>query len=221
MCIRDRIRTVGWDAGTATKYYQIEFTTALYDSIRFSSRHKSSSTGPRNFRAEYSLDGSTWTPLTGTNYVVGTTWIAGGTLSNVKLPVDCYNASSVHLRWIMTNDSSANGTGIVSAGGASNMDDIYVFGRYNPLLGINCTTEQPISFSVYPNPANGSFAIQLEKNAEVRIDIMNITGQVVRSENRSGSQFRFDISDLSKGMYIIRLTNLADQTTSVRKLSVQ
>lgn len=215
------VRSTGWDAGTGTKYYQIEFTTALYDSIRFSSKHKSSNTGPRRFKADYSLDGTIWTPLSGGDYVVGNNWTSG-VINNFKLPVDCYNAASVHLRWIMTSDSAVNGTGLVAAGGASNMDDIYVFGRYNPTLGVNCPTDgKALEFSVYPNPANGSFNVQIEKNADVRVDILSITGQVMRSENRSGNRFSFDLEGFSKGIYIVRMINLADQSVSIRRLSVQ
>lgn len=215
------ISSIGWANGINTKFWEIEFSTWLYDSIRFSSKQRSSPSGPRNFRTEYSLDGSTWIAVTiGT--VVCANNFSSGVLNNVSLPAACYSQPSVHLRWIMTSDSAVEIGDTVVATGTSRIDDIYVTGRYNPILGIDCNNNcKPLEFAVYPNPANESVTIQLEKDAAVNIEILSITGMLMHSELLSGSQFRLDVSDLAAGLYIIRMHNTADQSVSIKKLSVK
>jgi hypothetical protein len=65
---------------------------------------------------------------------------------------------------------------------------------------------------VYPNPNNGQFYINASfaEKQDVRIDIIDINGKTVYSENYSGvdaiSQ-DVDIKQYSKGVYYIRLSN--------------
>lgn len=84
------------------------------------------------------------------------------------------------------------------------------------------TCEDPLSsndfvafnnLSVYPNPSNSQFTVELELDAtnDVTIDIVNIVGQVVKSVDlgtRSVGLNReyIDVNDLSEGIYFMNLT---------------
>ncbi len=216
------VSTTKWDFGTFTKYWEVEFTTWLYDSIRFSSKQRSSGSGPRNFRVEYSLDGSTWTAVAGAKVLCADNFTSG-VLSNINLPAACNSQPSVRLRWILTSDSAVNAATYdsVRPTGTSRMDDLYVTGRYNPILGVDCNNGQALEFAVYPNPATESVTIQLQRNASVKVEIISITGKLMRSELLEGNQFRMDVSDLTSGLYMIRMTNTIDKSVSVKKLSVK
>ncbi|MEN8225052.1 MAG: choice-of-anchor J domain-containing protein [Bacteroidota bacterium] len=63
--------------------------------------------------------------------------------------------------------------------------------------------------SIYPNPSNGLFYISTinTENKQARIDIINVAGQTVYSEQISPdlyTSFKFDISEQENGIYILR-----------------
>lgn len=114
-----------WDSGANTKYWYVQFSTYGYDSITLSSKQQSSSTGPKEFKVQYSTDGSTWTD-TGNSVAVANN-LTSGVLTNESLPIGCVNQSTLYLRWIMTSNVSVGG-GVVSNGGTSRIDDVIVNG---------------------------------------------------------------------------------------------
>jgi len=91
------------------------------------------------------------------------------------------------------------------------------------------TCEDPLSnndfiiandISVYPNPTNNQFTVDIELNASERVtvDLINIVGQVVKSIDlgtRSAGLNReyIDVNDLSEGIYFMNLTVGASQGT--------
>lgn len=76
------------------------------------------------------------------------------------------------------------------------------------------------NIAVYPNPANDQLNVRLlfaESNA-VNIELFDLTGKVVASPNRnqaiSPNQYTIDVADLSKGVYILKVTNGTKVSTS-------
>lgn len=67
------------------------------------------------------------------------------------------------------------------------------------------------SFALYPNPAQGNVTLSFSSDAsgEIEINIANMIGQsmkLVSKEIRNGENaFQLDISDLSKGIYLVTL----------------
>ena len=59
--------------------------------------------------------------------------------------------------------------------------------------------------SLYPNPAQGSFSI---KGQVSKVQVYSITGQMVKSFDSIPSEdFQFDISNLNKGVYLVKATD--------------
>ena len=77
-------------------------------------------------------------------------------------------------------------------------------------------------FNVYPNPNNGSFNITISKsNVDQKIEIKNILGQIVYSQNASYStENNINLSELEKGIYSISLTSINGITPS-KKIIIQ
>ncbi len=80
------------------------------------------------------------------------------------------------------------------------------------------------TFELYPNPASGSVTVtcRLSEREDVRLDIYNLQGQLVKQHIQpSGNfvKFNMDISDLNPGLYIVQMRT-ADQKI-VRKLIKQ
>lgn len=122
--------TNSWHDGDGVKYYQIDFETIGFKNIKLSSKQMGSNTGPRDFKLQYSLDGTNWVNF-GHEIVVANNWNSG-VVNNVELPVEAENKENVYVRWIMTSNISING-GTVASGGTSRIDDITVTGNPTPV----------------------------------------------------------------------------------------
>lgn len=71
------------------------------------------------------------------------------------------------------------------------------------------------SFSVFPNPSNGSFTVQLEEAAEnAQAELYSITGEKVDAFTFSGTTYNYSpAATLAPGMYMLRVLNNGVQTT--------
>ena len=116
----------GWNTGSGSKYWMVQFATTGFRSINISSKQRSSTDGPRNFKTQYKVGAGAWTDVTSGAVVVANNW-TGGVLSNVVLPTACDNQASVSIRWIMTSNTSVSGAAVAVAGN-SLIDDIYIKG---------------------------------------------------------------------------------------------
>jgi len=118
-------------------YYQIQVSTVGFSNIGITYDQASSSTGPGKFLLEYSTDGVTFTPVTGTPYTVqinGAPNVAwnSATSSPVYTTFDDLssisaldNAATVYIRFLDDATTSANG-GTVATGGTDRMDNINI-----------------------------------------------------------------------------------------------
>ena len=82
--------------------------------------------------------------------------------------------------------------------------------------------EQKPSLMVYPNPTLGEFSIQLKNigDEDVKLSVVNITGQVVRQLNANEfmnvrNNAIVNISDLTSGIYFVRMET-ADSSLTER-----
>ncbi len=95
----------------------------------------------------------------------------------------------------------------------------------NVTTGITNTTGSVNSFTVWPNPNNGSFIIKgsltgADAQKEITLKITNAVGQIVYTQSymQSGSNVQLPVqmdSGLPVGLYIIHIT-AADESTGIR-----
>ena len=118
----------GWNEA-ADSFWQISFSTAGYQSLTLSSKQQSSDTGPRDFKVQWSLNGSVWSDVPSTSIIVANNFTSGK-LVNVSLPAGTENQNTLYLRWIRTsNIRVTGGTELVTAAGTNRIDDIIVRGE--------------------------------------------------------------------------------------------
>lgn len=120
-------QATSWDNGSGTKYWYINIVTTGYYNITVSSAQQGTSNrSPRDFRLEYNI-GAGWVVAPGGSITVARNFTSG-VLNNLALPAACDNRASLQLRWIMTSNTSINGSSVNSAGG-NQIDDIEIMGN--------------------------------------------------------------------------------------------
>jgi len=75
------------------------------------------------------------------------------------------------------------------------------------------------SFSIYPNPANNFISIDTDVTAQVRVQILNYKGQVVKEESLVNVSSQINVSDLTSGIYFVNI--LINDSVSTEKLIIR
>jgi len=74
------------------------------------------------------------------------------------------------------------------------------------------------NIEIYPNPTNGILNINFA-SAQIReIEIVNLTGQIVKQANINSDKIELDLSELAEGTYFVRVKT--DASVSITKINV-
>jgi hypothetical protein len=117
----------GWDSGSGVKYWEINIASTGFVNLAISSKQRSSSTGPREFKIQYKVGAGAWTDLPGALNIVVADNFTTGVVNAVSVPAVCENQPSISFRWIMRSNTSVGG-GTVGSAGTSRIDDIVITG---------------------------------------------------------------------------------------------
>ncbi|RLD46285.1 MAG: hypothetical protein DRI94_14940, partial [Bacteroidetes bacterium] len=102
----------------------------------------------------------------------------------------------------------------VDSNGCSASDTVIIY---------NCVSvdeNTSIAFNLYPNPNNGTFTVELpEYTKDVRIEILNIQGEVIYSDVLVSDRNNINISNYAKGVYFVKL--ISDKAEKVEKIIIQ
>ena len=89
-----------------------------------------------------------------------------------------------------------------------------VFRDTNKIASVENSTISSDEILVYPNPSNGKIRIQFNNSSlskssgeELRISIFSISGQLVYETIRSSYSSEIDITNLTEGLYFLRIEN--------------
>ena len=74
-------------------------------------------------------------------------------------------------------------------------------------------------FLVYPNPANDKIIIDLLKSQKATVEIINLTGQIISTQNINNKENTIRIDELSNGIYFLKITS-ENNFYSTRKIIV-
>jgi len=120
----------GWHVtfGNSYKSWQVQLNTTGFQNLKLSSKQFSDISnslgggfGPNSFKVQWSTDNLNWTDVTGGTVIVAENWTTG-VLTNLVLPSNIENQSSIYLRWLNTATSP----------GWSAIDDIVITGEPLP-----------------------------------------------------------------------------------------
>lgn len=128
--------SAGWDAADETeKYWIATFSTVGVENLTLTSLHRSSNTGPKDFKVQYKVAGGAWTDLEGGVVSSANDNYLTGRLESLELPAALNGKESVSLRWLCTSTVSVNG-GTVASGGVNRID-VEIYEGDAPILSIN------------------------------------------------------------------------------------
>lgn len=136
-----------------------------------------------------------WQPETG---------LSGTTIPNPQLTAD------ETVTYILT---------VIDENGCLNIDSITIIVN-SEISSVNELNENMIS--IYPNPNNGQFKVQLNINQPTFIELFSISGQSVGKDTYlegGENQVSLDYSNLKKGLYLLKVTGRGVNCT--KKIIIQ
>ncbi|MCG8701899.1 MAG: T9SS type A sorting domain-containing protein, partial [Bacteroidales bacterium] len=72
---------------------------------------------------------------------------------------------------------------------------------------------------IFPNPANGQVTLLLNGQENVRVQLMNISGQVVFEQTVENDMTNISLNDYTPGTYMFKITN--NENTEIRKFIIR
>lgn len=105
---------------------------------------------------------------------------------------------ALHTSDILTNVTANNTSGTVNAAA------IELCSR-QPVttLAVNDIVLEKDGFQIYPNPSNGKFNVLMKKNTATEVQIFDIAGRLVHSQNNITNNTSIDLTSFAKGNYIM------------------
>lgn len=204
-----------WGVGD---YYQFAVSTTGYSGISIKFDQLSSSTGPANFKVQYSTNGTTYKDFINNTLTIpaGNSWspttaITATTFTfNLSDSLDLNNKSTIYFRTVTTNNVSVNG-GTIATTGTGRIDNFNVFAE--TVLPVTLKT---LSASLINNQPQINWATSNETNfdyfgVEKSFDAKNFAeiAKVASAKASNGSAYQF--SDVNKTLpnqfYRLRLVD--------------
>ena len=81
------------------------------------------------------------------------------------------------------------------------------------ITNVNIASVNKSDIKIYPNPNNGLFNVELPKDDNTLITIINISGQIVYQIKSTSKQNNINIENYSKGVYFVRIVSDSINTT--------
>jgi len=134
----------GWDGFDELnpKYWLVTISTENLESILLSSKHSGTSSSPRDFQLQVSLDNASWTDVGSPIVITGD--FDEDQLDQIQLPSFVENQPEVFIRWLHTSDIRVDGDPGIGSTGSNRIDDIQI-------TGVNPNAER---IEVWPGDTN-------------------------------------------------------------------
>ncbi len=142
----------------------------------------------------------------------------------VYIPGTVVTNTPVIMRVVLNEDLSPNPANDTGLGNyvSGETEDFYL--RFNLPLNTSEVYDNIANVGIYPNPTTGVVHVDFDatERTEVNIDVLNLTGSVLRSKNLgsvSGVQnISMDLNDLAAGVYMMSFT--AGDTKFIKKITI-
>jgi hypothetical protein len=147
-------------------------------------------------------------------------YIVGGSSSSSDEDVSGNHGGKDY--WIVKLQTIPGGTEILNG-----LDDNCNGSIDEGLTGINSITNSTPALSVFPNPTNGNFTIELKVNNQISdratIEVINMLGQIVLSQNaeldKGKLQQEINLANVASGVYLVQV--IANNKVYTKQISLQ
>jgi hypothetical protein len=109
------------------KYWLTELSTEGFQNITVASKQYGTSSGPRDFELEASLDGVDWEVVSPDTIRLASDW-SSGVIDDIALPANYENRQNIYLRWIRRGDFRVDGDEGITVGN-NRIDDAFIRGE--------------------------------------------------------------------------------------------
>jgi polyhydroxybutyrate depolymerase len=87
------------------------------------------------------------------------------------------------------------------------VDEIWRFFKQHPLTVGTDDILTENSFKIYPNPTSNQLTIETDEQGDYQIQIIDLQGSIIQKSTIIGVQKILDVTNLSNGIYILRLSS--------------
>ncbi len=115
----------------------------------------------------------------------------------------------------ITTNYTVNGTSTVTGCSASTTANLIV----SPCTGLSSLSAKINGLSVYPNPSNGEFTVELNNGLYKTIQVTDLTGRVVLTNASSKDKVNVNMANLANGIYYVKIQS--DNAVEVIKVVKQ
>jgi len=91
--------------------------------------------------------------------------------------------------------------GVTDAGCTSTL----IVNVYLQCVGIKSHANNSVPVSIYPNPTNGEFTIEMKNGLKKTVEVIDLTGRIVVVESSDKDKIDFNIRDLANGIYYVKV----------------
>ena len=148
------IAAKGWSEGAG---FTVAVNAADYTDLKFSADMRSSGTGPANFALEYSIDGASWTKISGTDVTLSTG--LASVYQQTALPA-ALSGKAFTLRVTMQGNTSVNQS-TVGTNGVTSINNIVVTGTQGEAVKTDGTVCSKVKASVEPGDVEAGTKVEL------------------------------------------------------------
>lgn len=124
-------------------------------------------------------------------------WTSGSTTSNNDTLI-VNPTNSFTYNYIVTG---------ADANGCMGMDTVSI--KVDKCVGINKITTGVSEISVYPNPNNGEFVIELNNGLTKHIEISDLSGRIILTNSSTDDKTTVNLNAYAKGVYYVRVQSNA------------
>lgn len=126
------------------------------------------------------------------------------------------SGSSAEVLSLFFSSSWGDGSaGEAEVGSVLFLDDI----EFTNVNGIDDAASEN-TWSVYPNPVQGELNVQVLRGEEANIEIIDVTGKLVKKERISEMKHKIDVNQLVTGIYLYQIRSLNNEVLRTGKLLV-
>lgn len=111
-------------------YFETVTSTENYENIQFSAKIGGTNKAPRDWKLQYSLDGTSWSDVAGATYSITNNKELEQAFNMVSLPQECFDQETLYIRIVASADVSIDGSATIinQLSGDAAVNNVAIYG---------------------------------------------------------------------------------------------